>query len=313
MKPAKNVLILGGYGRKGMEIARQLLEHSPHSIGLAGRDHVKAARSARELDWKHPGRRVRAVQVNAALKKQLTRALSGYDLVVVALSSTTSGREIAQAALEAGVDCVDVSANERVGSALAALDRQVQDAGLTFIKRADLVHGVPRLMERYLDRYFDSVHKITSDGPSPSRGSRFLAALCPLFRAPRGPESRRGEGLRNKLRSHNQEHSRTSAAAGSARVTVKGVKGGVSGQLSLTLEHRDPGLADAIAVLPVILGVLDGTRRKPGVRPVEQALDPDRYLESMWDMGMTVSLEGLSDFTRDVGQANEMELLEQVA
>ncbi len=233
--------------------------------------------------------------------------------MVVALSSTTSGREIAQAALDAGVHCVDVSANEKVGSALTALDRQVQDAGLTFINGTDLAHGIPRLMERHLRRYFDSVHKITSDGPSPSRGSRFLAALCPLFREPRGPESRRGGGFWSKLRFPNREHSGTSAVAGSARVTVKGVKGGVSGRLSLTLEHRDPRLADAIAVLPVILGVLDGAERKPGVRPVEQALDPDRYLESLWDLGMTVSLEGLSDFTRDVGQANEMELLEQVA
>jgi len=42
-------------------------------------------------------------------------------------------------------------------------------------------------------------------------------------------------------------------------------------------------------------------------------LDPERYMENLWDMGMTVSLQGLPDTWLEERQADEIGLIEQVA
>jgi hypothetical protein len=64
-------------------------------------------------------------------------------------------------------------------------------------------------------------------------------------------------------------------------------------RLSLTLEHRDAYRAMAIAIAPCVLGLLDGSIKKPGVHMMGHVLDPEQYMEDMWSLGMTVSLQGL--------------------
>jgi saccharopine dehydrogenase (NAD+, L-lysine-forming) len=81
----------------------------------------------------------------------------------------------------------------------------------------------------------------------------------------------------------------------SVNVTVNGVYGGLKRQLKLTVEHEDSYVATAMAVLPAILGVVDGSLQHPGVHVMGHVLDPERYLENLWDMGMTVALQGLYD------------------
>jgi hypothetical protein len=42
-------------------------------------------------------------------------------------------------------------------------------------------------------------------------------------------------------------------------------------------------------------------------------LDPERYMEYLWDMGMTVSLKGLSDLEQEKSHPEDTSLIEQVA
>ena len=100
MASEKNILILGGYGQTGIQLAKLLLKKSRHNICLAGRDQVKADREARTLNWEHSCDRVRGVQVNLGLKRQLTGIMEDYDLVIDNIGETAFIDQAARAALD---------------------------------------------------------------------------------------------------------------------------------------------------------------------------------------------------------------------
>ena len=54
------IVILGGYGNTGREVARLLLEHSDARLVLAGRNGERVAQAATEWNGRYPGQRVRA-------------------------------------------------------------------------------------------------------------------------------------------------------------------------------------------------------------------------------------------------------------
>jgi NAD(P)-dependent dehydrogenase (short-subunit alcohol dehydrogenase family) len=175
MEKAKNILILGGYGRTGVELARLLLKESGHNIGLAGRDQIKAIRSARELNWEYPGQRVEAVQVNVAFRRKLTDIMTDYDLAVASVRRTAFGGQMAMAALDASVNYVDLNPDNDRRKAIEGLHEEVRRAGLTFLTQAGFVPGARELMARYAASYFDFPEDVVVrifDSPSNERHTR---------------------------------------------------------------------------------------------------------------------------------------------
>jgi len=313
MESGKNILILGGYGRTGLEVAKLLLRESRHRIGIAGRDPLKADLSARDLNWEHAGERVTGVAVNVGYRKKLAALLEDYDLVLVSIPDTAFGEQIAQTAYEAGIDYIDISGSDEIRKPLKQLDEQVREAGLTFITQAGYVPGAQTIIKRYLAGHFDSVDKMTVSGLSIPGVHRFLDSLSRAWEALRLSRFRWGGVLAAGLRERDSRKSRESSPTTSIKATVFGVSDGASGKLSLTLEHQDPYLATAIAALPCILGLLDGSMKNPGVHVMGEVLDPVCYLEYLWELGMTVTFEGLSDLKRCERQSEEVGLMEQVA
>jgi saccharopine dehydrogenase (NAD+, L-lysine-forming) len=361
MKDTKNILLLGGYGRTGMEIAKMLLGESQHNIHLAGRDLFKASRAAMKLNWEHSRERVRGVEINAALKKKLTGALGDYDLVIVSIPNTAFGGQIAQAAFDAGIDYINLNASEKTRQVLRKLDKGVREAGLTFITEAGFVPGAPSLMARYVAEYFDSLDTvnvgamfgrengrqgggfdgISTPGESPAlfRNGRwqkagltasrkisfgngagirtcYLMGLAELRGLPEKLGCRElgfyGSGANQfaeltrqmwracRLPRPSKGNGRPAwpGQVGTVTVTATGTMNGLDERLTLTLEHRDPYLATAMTTVPCVLGLLDGSIKREGVHMMGHLLDPERYMEDLWDMGMTVSLQGLPDQNR---------------
>jgi len=379
MKDTKNILIFGGYGWTGVEIAKILLRESRHNIGIAGRDFLQASRAAQRLNWKHSRERVRGVEVNVALKKQLTRALGGYDLVIDSMPDTVFGGQIAQAALDAGIDHIDINANIEKRLRLKDLDVEIRASGLTFITEAGFVPGVPSLMARYVADFFDSLDVVTMGGllrqenTNNGRGiglvppygdnpmifrdglwqkanltaSRKIAfgkgqgtwpcypmAMPELYSLPEILGCREfsfyGSGVNrladmmiqawralrsNKLpwrtrlgvRFSNQGNERftTTPNICPVNLTATGLMNGRREQLKFTLEHKDPYRLTAIATIPCILGLLDGSIKQPGVQMMGHVLDPEQYMDDLWRMGMTVSLQGLPDTWDEECRADE--------
>jgi hypothetical protein len=320
MAHVKNILILGGYGRTGMEITRLLLRYSRHNICLAGRDLTKASQTAQRLNWKHSGERVTGVQVNVALKKQLTGVLVDHDLVIDSIPETAFGGQIAQAALDAGIDYIDLNANKEKHLRLKGLDVEIQTAGHTFITGAGFVHGVPYLIERYLAGYFDSVDTVTMGCllKEKTLSHRACVDLVPTLRdSPMifsdGSGAKRsfnrvlrilraswfGRLLRDS--DYIPEHQQILGV----KTTATGTMNGRREDLKFTLEHKDPYRATAIATVPCVLGLLDGSIKQPGVHMMGHLLDPERYMDNLWDMGMTISLQGLPDTWDEKSRSGE--------
>ena len=164
MEDIKTILILGGYGRAGIEIARLLLRESQHNVWLAGRNRSKATRAAIQLNSKHSEERVTGMQVDASQMKQLAGLFAKWELVIVAMPITGIGGDVVQAAFDARIDYIDLNANNAKRRLLQKLDPEIRAAGLTFISEAGFVPGAPSLMARYVAAQSDSLEELTIGG-----------------------------------------------------------------------------------------------------------------------------------------------------
>jgi hypothetical protein len=288
MASVKNVLILGGYGRIGLELAKLLLKHTGCDIWLAGREPIKAARAAREFNSICFEERASGLEVNAFLKAQLVRAFEKADLVINTIPITGPEGKIARAALESGIHYVDLCIGGTEAEIVRQFDEKVREAGLTFIIEAGFAVGTPSLMTRYISGLLDSVDRLTAYGTN----SAWTRNGLPAWLAGRS---------RGKVK--------TSPQVSSVSVSGKGISNGRGKKLVLTVGHRDAVHAAAVAALPCVLGLVEGSISRPGVHQMGGALDPDRYLGKLWDMGMSVSLRTITPMEQMGSRSDELPIL----
>lgn len=139
------ILILGGYGATGKLLAKHLLAQTKHKIILAGRNLEKARAFADELK----NQRVCARQADATYMDSLKAALQGADLVLVAAPTTHHTETVVLAALDAGVDYLDVQYSDLKLKALRAHEREIRQKKLCFVTEAGYHPGLPSAMIRY--------------------------------------------------------------------------------------------------------------------------------------------------------------------
>ncbi len=77
------------------------------------------------------------------------------------------------------------------------------------------------------------------------------------------------------------------------RVTMeaKGKIGNHNESYKLVVEHEDAYIGTAITTVAGILQLIDGTIKEPGVHIMGHCVDPDRYIEDIKRLGMTVEIE----------------------
>ena len=139
------ILILGGYGNTGSRIARMLLEHTDVSIVIGGRHKEMAEQAAQSWNAEFTGQRVGAVSVDAGDQNQLARAYERTDLVVVASAATQHARTIALAAMDKGIDYIDLQISDQKLADLSALSEQILHRKLCFItERPSISKGAIR-------------------------------------------------------------------------------------------------------------------------------------------------------------------------
>jgi len=155
----KNILILGGSGNTGRQIAGLLLQETALSLVLAGRALSKAEAVALELNQRFSGERVSAISLDAADSESLAGALSGVDLLLVASSTSAYTADVAQAALACGVDYMDVQYSTAKLDLLKAKEEEIKAAGLCFITDGGFHPGLPAALVRYTGLYFDRLER----------------------------------------------------------------------------------------------------------------------------------------------------------
>lgn len=151
----QKIMILGGYGNTGKPLARLLLQESGTHLVLAGRNLEKAAQLAAELNRTFSGDRVTAAGVDASDPKILKQSFDGINLVVIASSTTQYARQVASAALHAGVDYLDIQYSPQKIAILRSMELEIRQAGRCFITDGGFHPGLPALLVRFAAQAFD--------------------------------------------------------------------------------------------------------------------------------------------------------------
>ena len=136
------LLILGGYGGAGLPIARLLTQQTTSNVILAGRHVDRAEEAARQLNRTFGTNRVSACFADAAHPDTLRQALAGVDLLIVASTTTDYVKQVAEAALEAGVDYLDIHYPPQVVATLQTLAPKIEAAGRCFVTQGGFHPGL---------------------------------------------------------------------------------------------------------------------------------------------------------------------------
>jgi saccharopine dehydrogenase (NAD+, L-lysine-forming) len=126
-----------------------LLQETDVRLALAGRSLERAAAAAAALNRTFEGERVSALYTDAADSTSLNRALKGIDLVVVTSSTAQYAGLVAQAALAAGSDYLDLQYSTRKIALLKSLAHEIEQAGCCFITDGGFHPGLPAALVRY--------------------------------------------------------------------------------------------------------------------------------------------------------------------
>jgi hypothetical protein len=155
------VLILGGSGLAGGLIASALLASPGASIVLAARNAGPLERAAAELASKHGSERITTAVVDASDPASLSRAMDGTGIVVLATHAKAYRLVVAQAAIAAGVDLIDLMS----GSAqLEPLRSQAETAGRCIVTDVGLSPGLPSVFMRLAGARLDRLQTVFVSG-----------------------------------------------------------------------------------------------------------------------------------------------------
>jgi len=155
-----NILILGGYGYTGKLLAKHLLARTNSSIILAGRNSEKASTYAKELN----SDRVSVRRVDATNTNSLQDGLKGVDFLLVAAPTTHQAETVIQAALDAGVDYLDVQFSDAKLAVLQARENEIKKKNLCFVTEAGYHPGLPSALIRYAAGKLDSIESAVTAG-----------------------------------------------------------------------------------------------------------------------------------------------------
>jgi len=155
-----NILILGGYGYTGKLLAKHLLARTNHKVILAGRNSEKATAYAKELN----SDRVSVRRVDAADTNLLRDGLEGVDFLLVAAPTTHQADIVIHAALEAGVDYLDVQFSDAKLASLFKYKNEIKKKNLCFVTEAGYHPGLPSAMVRYAAGKLDVIESAVTAG-----------------------------------------------------------------------------------------------------------------------------------------------------
>jgi saccharopine dehydrogenase (NAD+, L-lysine-forming) len=144
-------LILGGYGNAGRAISHLLLERTSASLIIAGRCLRKAHRFADELNARYGAGRVSATFADASVitPAELSE-LRHVRMLVVASSTIGYTRNVATAALDAGIDYFDLQlSSPRKWAVLRSLAPRIDADGRCFVTDGGYHPGLPAALVRW--------------------------------------------------------------------------------------------------------------------------------------------------------------------
>ena len=135
-KKIRKILILGGYGAVGYETAKILLNRTDAEIVIAGRSLEKAQSAAAKLSKETNNTCVSGKSIDAFNYNEVVSAFKMVDWVIICIPLTGLDSKLAQAAYEAGVNYLDINANQEKQAYLHSMAANIKQKGLNFVSEA---------------------------------------------------------------------------------------------------------------------------------------------------------------------------------
>lgn len=155
---SKTFLILGGYGNTGVIISEFLLKYTNSKLIIAGRNLSRAENAAKLLNDKFLDDRVKPAVIKSINKESLAVIFEPADMIVVASSTIDYVKEIAEAAIIARKDYIDIQlSSEKKIISLLSLEDRIKENNLLFITDCGFHPGIPAAMVRYAAKIFDKI------------------------------------------------------------------------------------------------------------------------------------------------------------
>lgn len=86
MTVPKKILVLGGYGRAGRQIAFLLAKHTNYIVLIGGRNLSKVEGYTKDLLAKFPKRQIKAVKADADNLEEISKLTMDINLMIVCIS-----------------------------------------------------------------------------------------------------------------------------------------------------------------------------------------------------------------------------------
>jgi saccharopine dehydrogenase (NAD+, L-lysine-forming) len=153
----RDVLLLGGYGHAGRELAPLLVAHTTRPIVIAGRDPRRAQALADSLNHHMGTERCRGVAVDIAEGAALRRVLDNHVDLVINAAPARDVTALAQVISECGSDWIDLAISLDVMRSLRALEPAIRDAGRCFVTQAGSHPGLPAALVRWAASRVDTL------------------------------------------------------------------------------------------------------------------------------------------------------------
>jgi saccharopine dehydrogenase (NAD+, L-lysine-forming) len=143
------ILLLGGYGAVGYETATILLNRTDAEIVIAGRSLEKAQSAAAKLSKETNNTCVSGKSIDAFNYNEVVSAFKMVDWVIICIPLTGLDSKLAQAAYKAGVNYLDINANQEKQAYLQSMAANIKQKGLNFVSEAGCAPGLPSLLVLY--------------------------------------------------------------------------------------------------------------------------------------------------------------------
>ncbi len=152
-------MVFGGYGGTGKVFCRYLLKETNVNVIVAGRRLEKAEELADKLKKEFSSDRISVRYVDASDIESMRIAFQGINFVLVASTTTRWAKQIAEAALVANIDYLDIYFQQDVYPVLESMQQKIKAAGRSFITQAGFHPGLPAVYIRKGAQYFDRYDK----------------------------------------------------------------------------------------------------------------------------------------------------------
>jgi hypothetical protein len=144
------IALLGGYGNAGRMLAGLLRRHTSCDLLILGRDSRRAQATARGLGLLAGDGSVDWAAVDARRVRHLPALLESWDVLVVASSTVPETGALADAALEAGCDWLDLNTSVATKrDALKCRLPRILEKGCCFVTDGGVHPGVPGALVRH--------------------------------------------------------------------------------------------------------------------------------------------------------------------